>query len=64
MEQRLRGSRKLVRWWSPDPHSPPRSRKNRGRVVGHCRICGRRVRSHESYHRSGLGLAHLWCERR
>ncbi len=63
MEQRLRGSRNPARWGLFDLGAKVApSGRHAHRVVGRCRICGQDVRWGQSYHRNGLGLAHLRCE--
>ena len=55
----LKGTRNPRRWVAPDESGrrPPAVVR-----VGRCRICGRLVRSNQSYHRDARGLAHLRCE--
>ncbi len=59
---RLRGSRR-PRQWQPEGADHTATRARDRKVLGRCRLCGRPVRWGQSHHRSGLGLAHLHCER-
>lgn len=66
MDYGRRGSRDPRNWWLPgalpDEGGGKRALRKEGRVVGRCRICGKAIRSGESYHITGVGMTHLRCE--